>query len=526
MRLHYKLIILICSLLIVVIVLFELIFQSMLQNNLKHEMGVRALAVAQTISNMPEIKEAFYTANPSQIIQPITEEIRKKTKAEFIVVGNRDEIRYSHPITERIGKKMVGGDNALVFQGKEIVSESIGSLGRSLRGKAPVFDGKGEVIGVVSVGFLTEDIEKKIEHYRQKLLYITVFIILGGIGGALLIAYSVKKAIFGLEPREIAHLYQEKQAILESIHEGIIAINQKGIVTMANAASLKLLGVSNAEGKHLVDILPRSRLLNVVETGHAEFDQESIIGDNVVVVNRIPIYNNQNQISGAVASFRNKSELKRLTEELSHIKKYAEGLRAQTHEYSNKLHTISGLIQLESYQEVIDFITKESDVTQNLMHFIMKKIPDPIVGGLLLGKFSRANELKVELEIEEDSTFADIPSSINRDSLVTIIGNLIDNAMEAVIGNKSGQKKVKVFLTDLGEDLIIEVEDTGKGIDKEYEEHIFEIGFTTKKDSKNSGFGLALVQQAVTQMQGYIIFSENEYGGTTFTVAIPKRCKE
>jgi two-component system, CitB family, sensor kinase len=397
-----------------------------------------------------------------------------------------------------------------VLKGRAIISEAVGSFGPSLRGKAPVLNKDGKVIGVVSVGFLISDIKEMTAVYRNKIILFAILTLMVGAFGATMIAYRVEKAIFGLELKEIGRLYLEKQAILESIREGIIAVNAHGNVTMINHTALGFLGVKEGEqvlGKQIFNFLPNSRLLEVIRTGKTEYDQETMVGENIVVANRLPVRDHQGQVIGAVVSFRNKSELYKLTEELSQVKRYAEALRAQTHEYSNKLYMISGLIQLESYQEAIELITKESDIHQNLFQFIMKEIPDPMIGGLLIGKFNSASELKVELEIDRESSFRDVPDELDRGCLVTIIGNLIDNAMEATLETHSMIKCVKVFFTDLGDDLIIEVEDNGRGISEKNAEQIFELGFSTKS-KENRGVGLALVKQAIDRVGGYITFTQ------------------
>jgi two-component system CitB family sensor kinase len=399
----------------------------------------------------------------------------------------------------------------------------VGTLGLSLRGKTPIFDANQHVIGVVSVGFLIEDINKTTLTYRNYIILFAAITLFIGCAGAIFIANGVKRSIFGLEPEEIGLLYQEKRAILESIHEGIIAVNKDGIITMVNQTALRMLHTleeNDIPGKPILEVLPGSRLLEVIKSGTAEFDQEMIINDSTVVVNRIPILDHQHQVNGAVSSFRNKSELLQLTEELTQVKRYAEALRSQTHEYSNKLYTIYGLIQLESYQEAMDIITRETDIHQNLIHFLLKEIPDPIIDGILIGKFNRANELKVELDIDKESTFQDVPASISRNHLVTIIGNLIDNSF-AVLAADSDNKKVHIFMTDLSDDLIIEVEDNGGGIFPEAAQHLFEVGYSTKQEG-NRGFGLPLVEQAVQQLGGYLTFDTLPQRGTIFTVAIPK----
>ena len=225
-------------------------------------------------------------------------------------------------------------------------------------------------------------------------------------------------------------------------------------------------------------------------------------------------------ISGAVASFRPKDELDRLGRKLIHMKEYSELLRAQTHEYSNKLHTIAGLIQIGAQQEALDLVMTEASGYQELMKVLVEAVPDPVVAGIILGKFNRARELKINLSLEPDSSFADLPPHIERGHLVTVLGNLLDNAFEAVreAGNDG---EVRLFLTDLGVDLIIEVEDSGRGVSPEVADRLFERGVTTHS-STGRGTGLHLVRRAVDALGGNITFSRGELGGALFTVIIPK----
>ncbi|MFJ7308601.1 ATP-binding protein [Peribacillus frigoritolerans] len=524
MRLHTKLMLGICTLIILMGGIFEVIFINILENNLKQETGEKALSVAQTISLLPEIKQAFRTDHPSVIIQPIAERIRRQIDAEFIVIGDENETRLSHPNPDLIGKKMVGGDNAEVWDGKSIITESTGTLGPSIRGKSPIIANE-KVIGVVSVGYLQDDIEKEVSSIQRKIVLIISFILIGGLLVAFFISFNIKKAILGLEPKEIAWMFQEKHAILESIHEGIIAIDVHGKITVVNETAHKILHIPKdvmLRGQKIEEVITHTHLLDVVSTARAEYDQEFMIDGEVFLASRIPILNGQGEIIGAVASLRNKSELSNLLQELSHVKAYAEGLRAQTHEYSNRLYTLLGLIQLGSYKDAMDFISKEVDVTQGFIHFLMKEVPDPIIAGFILGKVSLASELKIDFTIDRESSFKDIPSEIDRDLLVTIIGNLINNAFEAVRENEREEKRVSLFVTDLGKELIIEVEDNGKGMSSEVTELIFRNGFTTKSHQTNSGIGLSLVQEAIDGLGGYITFSTKEGEYTIFTVAIPK----
>lgn len=524
MRLQTRLILLIGTLLFIIIIALTFTFERMLVTTLQKNVGASALKIAKTVALMDVIKDAFDDENPSEIIQPIVEKIRMETDAEFIVIGNREGVRYAHPLPDRIGKEMIGGDNGPVLNGESIISEAVGSMGPSLRGKTPIYNDHNQIIGIVSVGILLKDIHESAATYRNAMIFFAAIALMVGCGGAIAIANGVKRSIHGLEPKEIGLLYQEKRAILETIHEGIIAVNTEGTITLANQTALKLidpLEKMEITGMHVRDVVPESRLLEVIKSGNAEIDQEMVINESTVVVNRLPIFDRQQQVVGAVSSFRNKSELLRLTEELTQVKRYTEALRSQTHEYSNKLYTIYGLIQLESYQEAMDIITHETDVHQNLIHFLLREIPDPIIGGILIGKFNRANELKVSLEIDTKSMFKDIPGAISRNHLVTIIGNLIDNALEAVLATSNENKTVKVFLTDAGKALMIVVEDNGVGIEKDAENRLFETGFSTKNEV-NRGYGLAIVKQAVQQLRGQISFHSRSEGGVIFTVVIPK----
>ncbi|QRG70726.1 sensor histidine kinase [Brevibacillus choshinensis] len=512
------------SLLLGVIVLLGVSFEQMLDGALRKEIGTRALNTAKTIARMPEIKKAFSEPDPAHTINPLVEPIRLETRAAFITVGNRQGIRYSHPDPEQIGKPMVGGDNEAVFAGQSIISETVGSLGPGLRGKTPIRDDAGNVIGVVSVGFLLEDIQETIELYRDRIVLIGAGILVVGIIGTLLIARNVKESIFGLEPVQIGRMYQENHAVLESIREGIVAVGTDGVITMANPTAMSLLGLTGkqnlSDGEH-TEWLRSLRLKEVMETGKAEFDQETFVGGKALVVNRVPIMGKDRRVTGAVASFRDRSELFRVTQELSRVKEYAEALRSQTHEYSNKLHLISALIQLESYQEAVDFISAEVNVHVSNAQMIMRMVPDPLIGGLLLGKVNQANERKIALTIDPDSHFRDLSAAIDRSLLIVILGNLIDNAMDAVSAPGAIAKEISIYLGQMDELLLVEVEDRGPGIPEELAQRVYERGFSTKQ-LQNHGYGLYLVKEAVEQLHGTISHAGNPQGGTIFTVMLPQ----
>jgi two-component system CitB family sensor kinase/CitB family two-component system sensor histidine kinase CitS len=526
LNLKLKMTFLIVILIIGMFSIVGLFLQYFLSDTLETQLGERALSVAESVAQIPELKDAFGLDNPSAVIQPLVSPIREATGAEFIVVGNRNEIRYAHPNPDQIGNKMVGEDNdRALIHGESYVSKAVGSLGQSIRGKVPVISREGEIIGVVSVGFLNEDVQSIVKNYSQELWYVLLAIVGVGMIGAVLIANYIKKLLFGLEPEEISHLLLQKETILQSTHEGIIAVNKDGTITMMNAAAKRLISSNRKEtdqliGRPILEVLPNSKLHEVLERGESQYNKELLLGNHIVLVNRVPIYYD-NMLIGAVSTFRNKTEIEKLTKELTRVKQYADALRAQTHEFSNKMYTILGLIQLEKSEEAVDFIRRESNIQQKWIRFLVEKVPDPLVNAILLGKLNQANEQRVRLTIDPESRLTYRLSDKKREALVTVLGNLIENAIDAVKNNSEPKRDVSIFFTDIGEEIVFEIEDAGKGVPSDFALDIFKQGFSTKEGS-HRGIGLALTKQVLTEIDGDIFLEEGELGGACFVVTIPK----
>ncbi|WP_432361273.1 ATP-binding protein [Sporosarcina sp. UB5] len=524
LTLKTKLTLLIFTLSCLVILSFGILFISILTDSVEEEIGKRALSVAETVASMPSIREAFNAEQPEETIQPLAEELRKKSGAQFIVVGNMDSIRYSHPSVDKVGQTMVGGDNDLALHyGMSYISKSEGTLGPSIRGKAPVLNENQEIIGIVSVGFLNVEVEEIVQAYENKIFFLIFLVLCFTIIGSLFIAKNVKKSIFGLEPAEIGLLFKERSAILQSIHEGIIAINDKGHITSINEAAYNILGIepcNNHLNTHIKDLLPNTMMLEILDKGTSEYNEELKFGDNEIIASRVPIIS-ADKVIGVVSSFRKRTDIEQLSRELSQIQQYADGLRAQTHEYSNKLYTISGLIQLGSYQEALEIIQKETIDYQEFIHFLSESVHDPLLSAILLGKYSRAHELQVDFIISKESSLQNIPNDIQRDKLVTILGNVLDNSFEAVLESGRHRKEVHLFMTDLGNDYIFEIDDSGNGVDPEQIDLLFTKGFSTK-EGVDRGHGLHLVQRALTSLNGYLTMTESKLGGLSVMIVIPK----
>lgn len=520
--LHGRMLLLMFLLLGALVSITWLMVSMLVSSILEEYIGRNALNVSKTVSLTTVVHEGLKNKNSTQI-QLYAESVRKATGARFVVVGDHEGRRYSHPVPERIGKLMVGGDNPRALErGEAYVSKAVGTLGPSMRGKVPIFANSGKVMGVVSVGYLQETVESVTEGYLQRvLLWVFGLFLLGGIG-TWLIARNVKQSIFGLEPVEIARLFRERNAILDSIREGVVAINDKGQVTMLDHEAAKILKIppESGIGTSIESILPQTRMLEVLKSGEEQFDQEMIIGGIEVIVNRVPIWQN-GRVAGVVSSFRRKDEIDRMAQELTQIQEYSEVLRTQTHEYSNKLHTLAGLIQLGSHQEALDLIGRETSGYQELLGTLAETVPEPLLSAIILGKYNRAQELRINFQLDPESRMIDIPKKINREKIVTILGNLMENALEAAQENTSGKRMVQLSMTDFGNDLIFEVEDSGSGIEDESVDLSLQHGFTTKSGT-GRGIGLSLVHENLKYLGGHLTVVHSSLGGMRFTIYIPK----
>ena len=499
------------------------LYTAMISEVLEDQIGKRALQVSRTVAQLPMVKHQIVKPRPEGKLQALAEKIREEVGAEFIVIGNRDGIRFSHPKPDRLGKKMVGGDNAPALErGESYVSRAVGTLGPSIRGKVPIFDESGGIVGVVSVGYLQENVRVIIHDHQLKVGVLVGVLVVFGILGAVSISNRFKRAIFDLEPEQIARLLTERETIIDSIREGIVAIDRHAKVTVVNRQAIVILGKDSESqiiGQPIKDVLPGAKLSRILSGGEQRHDQELEVNGTIMLINTVPMIE-QDTIIGAVASFRRRDELDILAKQFSQVKEYSEMLRAQTHEYSNKLHTIAGLIQIDHDKEALELISQETAGYQGLIAFLAKAVPFPVLAAFILGKYNHAQELRIEFEIDPDSQLKDVPSELSREKLVTILGNLLDNAFDAALQGEH-QAKVKLSMTDVSNDLVFEVEDSGAGVPAEKSEQIFERGFTTKQNDR--GHGLYLARKALRDLGGQITLSDSDLGGALFSVFIPKR---
>lgn len=485
------------------------------------ELGNRVMAIGQSLAESPTIREGLLAATDGwRIIQPIAERVRLVTKVDYIVVFDMNKIRYSHPLEDKIGTIFQGGDEGPSLAEQSYVSRAIGVEGPSVRAFVPVMDEEGrKQLGVVVVGIMVPTFLKFMSDYRVD-LYLSLLIGTSlGLVGAWLLANKIKQQMRNMEPEELARLLEEREALIQSMGEGIIAIDQNGRITVLNEQAAQLLGISaDALGKLIHDAIPNSQLPDVIRNGQRHQRQIQYVNDTIVLVNRVPIIVDQ-QIVGAVATIQDRTEMIRLAEELTGVKKFMNALRAQNHEYMNKLHTIAGLIQLRRYDEAVERIMTFSEEQQEQSRFLTKRIADYSISGLILGKMSRAREQGVEVVLDGRSQLLKLPENIAVHDLLVLIGNLLENAIDAT-ANCRGSGRVTLRIEGNEDGIEIEVTDNGTGIPPEIRERVFEHGFTTKGE-QGQGIGLSLVRQYVEYQHGMIQLDSEVGRGTRFYIYLP-----
>lgn len=482
----------------------------------EQQSGDRVLGVAHTVALMPAIRQAFDAPDPSAVIQPLAEAVRVRTGVTFVVVANRDQVRYSHPVPARIGQ-LLSTDGQLALDGTPVVTAETGTLGRSIRAKVPILDDDGQIIGMVSVGILQDRLEDLLKSYWPQIAASALAALLLGLGISFGLASHVKRQIFGLEPAEIAALLEQREAMLHGIREGVVAIDRRGMVTVANDEARRLLDLNGqVEGRPVADVLPDAELLDVVATETPQEDRLALVNGRVLVVNRMPV-RLRGQLVGAIATFRDRTEVQQLTQELDGTRSHLEALRAQAHEFANRLHTISGLIELGWAERAVALINQTTQQQQALIEELPGRLGDPSLAALLVGKASVASERGITFSVAADSRLEPLGGA--GPDLVTIVGNLVENAFEAIEGR--ARRQVNVRLRDEHDEAVIEVRDSGPGVSAEDLPHIFEDGFSTKLPARGPrGIGLALVRRSVERLGGVVVVS-NE-GGAVFTVRVPR----
>ncbi len=491
------------------------------RSELEHDYQQRALAVAQTFAATPSIRQALARRTPAdrREIQALAQQVRRVTGAAYVVVIDRNGVRYSHPNPALIGKRV--SEPVIALDGRDHLGLDHGNLGISANAKVPVRAPRTRaVIGEVSAGILERQVSDQLLHELPSLLLYFACALAIGIIASLTLARRLKRSTFGLELEEIAALVQEREATLHGIREGVITLDRDDRVTLVNDEARRLIPLPDEPVGQPVEELVAHRRLSDLLTGRlAGRDAIVVTDDHILVVNRMPVIRQGREL-GSVVTVRDRTELEGLLRELDSVDALTEALRAQQHEFSNRMHTVAGLIELGDRETAIGYALDVSADTAARAEAIRARVEAPEIAALLIAKTTVAAERGVVLELSEDSRLAETPINVN--TVISIVGNLIDNAIDAAPGGPE-PSNVTVRLTSCEERVMIEVSDTGPGVPKELGAQIFTDGFTTKppEGRGHRGIGLALVHRLVSRAGGTITVDCG--GATTFTVVLPTK---
>ncbi|WP_413362848.1 ATP-binding protein [Lysinibacillus sp. 3P01SB] len=487
----------------------------------EQDFGQRAMLIARTVSNMPELTNQLMNDDQGEAIQTvnhIVEEIRVINKAEYIVVLNMDRVKYSHPSSAELGKKSASEDVNAAFSEHYYISNAEGELGTMIRAFVPVLNEDKRQIGVVIVGYPMPTLSKVFHDYASEIIITILFSVLFSMWGALMLGHHIKKQMFGLEPEEISQMYVERQETFNAMHEGIIAVDNQMNITIFNQKAGFILGVEgdNAKyiGRKIYEVLPDTRLPEIVESGKPIYNQEIYINRRSIMSTRIPIQV-KGKNAGAVAIFKDLTEVKRLAEELTGVRAFVQALRVQTHEHKNKLHTITGLLQLGHTTQALKYLTEVQADEASLIRFLNERFKNENLSGLLLSKVGRGKELGITVEIDQESHFTRFPKFLDQHDFVVLFGNLIENAFDALQGTARTEKLITISVDEHDDVLAILVTDNGSGMSEEVKKRMFENGFSTKA-KENRGIGLYLIDEIVKKGRGTIEVSSEEGKGTSF----------
>ena len=477
----------------------------------------RALTLAQSISIMPDLIALVESGDPLHKLPSLAMTISNRTNASYVVITDKNGIRLSHPNPALIGQRVDDAQQALA--GNSTTTFNQGSLGLSANGRTPIFDSTHHVIGIVSAGFLTSSFAGEVKHLKNSFIFLGFGIIFLGFILSEVLSRTLRNRRMESALVEVTSKYQEREAMLHAIKEGVITLSPDKKILLINDEAMRLLDLnSHVVGQYISHILPPGRLLDLIQGEKGQGDDEILLNDKFSLrINTRAVRHLGRQI-GYVITLRDRTEHIGLMRELDSVTNLTNALRAQQHEYANRIHTISGLVELGRYDEAREYLGEISNMDADLAERLMDKISNQTVTALLLAKVAIAREKGVTLEIDPHCSMDDL--ALDQNSLITVIGNLIDNALDAVTGVQNGLVTMTINRSH-GNSKIINVRDNGPGLPNPRPEIVFQDGFSTKvgADSSHRGLGLAIVSRLVKQAGGTITCYTNH--GANFIVEIP-----
>ena len=499
---------------------FTASFEDYLATHVRDMAMNQAKIIASNESIITAVKHRDYKR-----LATIADKLQSGTDFDYVVIGDTNSIRLYHPNPEKIGYPMQFTKPGALEKGESYFITGKGSIGMAMRAKTPIFDDDGKIIGVVSIGYLISKIDSWRSDFLLPMAGVFILLLLVLMLLSWFFAAHIRRQMLGMEPKQIARVVRQQEALFSSVYEGLIAVDPDGYITAINRSARKMLGLSSPGRKWLGK--PVSEVVQPADfftQQIAEKRQDAMVNFNglSVIANREAIRSGD-ELLGAIISFRSKDEIATLNAQLTQIKQYVESLRTLRHEHLNWMSTINGLLQMKEYDRVLAMVQGESQAQQQLIDSLRGAFADRQVAGLLFGKVQRARELGLTMTIVPGSQLHQLPEGLDSTEFAAIVGNLLDNAFEASLRTLQGNKVVELYLSDEGDDVIIEVADQGCGVPEALREKIFEQGVSTRTDEPGEhGIGLYLIASYVRRCDGVITLEDNSPCGTLFSLFLPK----
>jgi sensor histidine kinase regulating citrate/malate metabolism len=471
----------------------------------------QVLGIATALADSPSTASAIESGRATAVLQPVTEAVRKNTDIAFVTIMAPDGTRFTHTDPKQIGGHYLG-TIAPALRGETFTEVYTGTLGPSIRAVAPVRSSSGRIVGLVSAGITLQSLAQRWRSQWPVIAAVSVAALAISFVGIWAIRRRLLRQTHGLRPDELRVMYEHHDAILHSVSEGLIVLDRDG-VALVNDEARRLLGLPP-------DRIDRSALPEFLRSyAPGARDEVHVTDDRVLVVNRSPVADSRSSDS-EVVTIRDRTELQDALGELSSLQVLTNSLRAQAHEAANKLHTVVTMVEMGRSDDAVKFATNELELSQQLVDRLSQAVGEPALVALLLGKVAQAHERGAGLTVTEDTQ---LPShtddvALTAQEMVTVVGNLIDNALDAC---DPDDPWVEVTVQQLERTLEIRVADSGPGMDPQTFEKAMRRGYSTKGGGDHHGLGLALVAQVVKRHHG-TLSADITYGSVvTITVSVP-----